>query len=237
MTQDRTELVRYILETIRQTGIHYGLWFAESVHQLGLETSLEAEQEAGKRFSGILNHKLGKAMGTDSAEALLQGLDENILNSVADALSESWLAADGVWFQAVESRRGMNDAKRVNDTAWARFAPLEASRLKDILGLGEQSGLEGLKKALAGRMHSRVNTWRISEESSDSFVIQVTNCRVQAARKRKEMDDYPCKSGGLVEYTGFARTIDPRIKTECIGCPPDPHPDEWFCSWRFTLQS
>lgn len=59
--------------------------------------------------------------------------------------------------------------------------------------------------------------------------------RVQAARKRKGLEDYPCKSGGLVEYTYFARAIDSRITTECITCPPDPHPDDYFCAWRFYM--
>ena len=54
----------------------------------------------------------------------------------------------------------------------------------------------------------------------------MNNCRVQSARKRKGLDDYPCKSGGLVEYTSFVEAIDPRIKTECIGCSPDAHPNE-----------
>jgi len=33
----------------------------------------------------------------------------------------------------------------------------------------------------------------------------------------------------------IAGTIDSRIKTECIGCPPDKHPEEWFCAWRFSI--
>jgi hypothetical protein len=41
----------------------------------------------------------------------------------------------------------------------------------------------------------------------------------------------------MVEYTYFARAIDDRIKTECIGCPPDAHPEEWFCAWRFSLKT
>jgi hypothetical protein len=77
----------------------------------------------------------------------------------------------------------------------------------------------------------------IVEETEDSFVFQMNECRVQAARKRKGLDDYPCKSAGLVEYAYFARTIDFRIETECVGCPPDAHPDEWFCAWRFTMKS
>ena len=62
------------------------------------------------------------------------------------------------------------------------------------------------------------------------------NCRVQSARMRKNLPDYPCKSAGLVEYARFAEGIDDRIQTECIGCPPDAHPESWFCAWKFTLK-
>ena len=96
--------------------------------------------------------------------------------------------------------------------------------------------LDGLKKALSYRMYAFINVQSIAEETENSFVFRMNDCRVQAARKRKGLDDYPCKSGGMSEYPTFARTIDPRIRTECIGCPPDPHPDEWFCAWRFTLE-
>jgi len=73
------------------------------------------------------------------------------------------------------------------------------------------------------------------QDSPESLVFEMNNCRVQAARKHRGLADYPCKSGGLVEYRGFAETIDPRIRTSCIACPPDDHPDAWFCAWRFTL--
>ncbi|MDY6851062.1 MAG: DUF6125 family protein, partial [Thermodesulfobacteriota bacterium] len=33
----------------------------------------------------------------------------------------------------------------------------------------------------------------------------------------------------------FAQTMDPRIKTECVSCPPDPHPGDYVCAWRFSL--
>jgi hypothetical protein len=39
----------------------------------------------------------------------------------------------------------------------------------------------------------------------------------------------------MVEYPFFAETIDERIKTECLGCPPDHHPDQWYCAWKFSL--
>ena len=54
--------------------------------------------------------------------------------------------------------------------------------------------------------------------------------------KEKVFRIIPCKSAGVVEYPTFATAIDPRIRTECIGCPPDEHPAEWYCAWKFTLE-
>ena len=236
MSKERNELIEQVIETIRQTATHYGLWFAEAVHQVGLETALDAEHEAGDRLQGILEHRMCRVFGKESREDLFAGMDEETLEALTKSLHSSWLAADGVWFQAVESRCGMDDAKRVNDTCWMRFSPLEAHRIKAILGLSENPGLEGLKKALAQRMYAHINTWEIVEETDTSFIFRMNKCRVQTARKRKGMDDYPCKSGGKVEYRGFAREIDARITTTCIGCPPDEHPKEWYCAWRFEIK-
>jgi len=163
-------------------------------------------------------------------------LPEGKLEEMKEAVAANWLANDGVWFQAVEFSRGMFDAKRCNDSSWAQFSPFEARSIKQLLNLGAQPGLDGLKQALEYRLYATINKQSIVEESETSFVFQMNECRVQVARKRKGLEDYPCKSGGLIEYTSFAETIDPRIKTECIACPPDPHPAEYFCVWRFMIE-
>ncbi len=93
----------------------------------------------------------------------------------------------------------------------------------------------GLARALHFRVYARLNTQRTYFEEDGALVFEMNVCRVQAARRKKGLDDYPCKSAGLVEYSYFANGIDSRIRTECIGCPPDPHPEDWFCAWRFTL--
>jgi hypothetical protein len=129
----------------------------------------------------------------------------------------------------------MNDAKRCNDSCWAHFSPVEAWSIKRILGLPRRPGLAGLKQALGLRVYAQINIQSIVEETPGSFVFQMNECRVQSARKRKGLDDYPCKSAGLVEYTYFARAVDDRIRTECVGCPPDAHPEDWYCAWRFHL--
>ena len=106
--------------------------------------------------------------------------------------------------------------------------------IKSFLNLPPQSGLDGLEQALNFRLYARINE-QTSERSGEDLIFRMVKCRVQEARRRKGLSDYPCKSAGLVEYGTFARTIDNRIKTECIGCPPDNCPDDWTCAWRFYI--
>jgi len=218
--------------------VHYGLWFNEVQHQMGMEKALVALDKATKNSLGVAMKHLSGALGFELENGLpkaLHDLDEPAMEKMMAAVAKSWLANDGVWFQAVEFDHGMNDAKRCNDSCWTRFSPYEAHAIKNILGLGENPGLEGLKKALNFRMYAFINRQTIVDEGPQSFVFQMSECRVQQARLRKGLEDYPCKSAGLVEYTYFARGVDSRIKTECIGCPPDAHPEDWFCAWRFSI--
>jgi hypothetical protein len=233
-TSDASTTLADITEIIRQVAAHYGLWLAESVHRLGLGAALDAEKLAGDRFFAILSGKLGRVLGV-SPQDLLLGADQETLDQLGMALRSAWLAADGVWFQAVEGQAGMVEAKGVNDACWSSFAPLEARRAKDILGLPDRGGIAALKAALGARMYARLNRWEFMEETETSVVFRMVDCRVQTARKRKGLEDYPCKSGGITEYAGFSREIDPRLRCQCLGCPPDPHPEEWVCAWRFTL--
>ncbi len=235
---DKALKSKLIIDMLTRIVVHYGLWFTEVRHQMGMEKALEVLEKATsktisigmKKFADVLDFELEDGL----PKALAQMEDEK-LNDLMGAVAKNWLVNDGVWFQGVEFDRGMNDAKRCNDSCWAQFSPYEAFAVKKFLRLDNDCGLEGLKKALNFRMYSVINRQSIIDEDPDSFVFQMNDCRVQSARKRKNLDDYPCKSGGLIEYESFARSIDKRIKTQCIGCPPDNHPDEWFCAWRFSI--
>jgi hypothetical protein len=236
---NKNDKASLLIDFMHRTIVHHVMWFEEVAHQLGREKAYELLDEAWKRSYHIQMQRLGKVLGFEMNEMVPSPLldqSEDKLDELLKAASVNWLANDGVWFQAVEFSRGMNDAKRCNDTTWAHFSPFEAQSIKRILDLPENPGLEGLKKALQYRLYAFVNKQSFRDETENSFVFQMDECRVQLARKRKGLDDYPCKSGGLVEYTTFAETIDPRIQTEVLSCPPDPHPDSYFCAWRFFIE-
>ncbi|MGI6751828.1 MAG: DUF6125 family protein [Anaerovoracaceae bacterium] len=235
---NKNDLAELVMDMIHRTAVHHVFWFKEVEHQMGFEKALEIMDSAYVKSRDIQLKRLGKFFGYEMIDGIpspLLNMPEERLEELIGLLGQNWLAGDGVWFQAVESEYGMLDAKRCNDSCWAWFSPFEAWSIKRFLGLSEHPGIEGLKKALQQRLYAKINVQSIIDESPNSIVFQMNDCRVQSARKRKGMDDYPCKSAGLVEYTTFARAIDSRIKTECIGCPPDEHPEEWFCAWRFYI--
>lgn len=99
-----------------------------------------------------------------------------------------------------------------------------------------RSGIMALKKALQFRLYARINEQSLIEIDQNTLRFKMNNCRVQSARKRKGLEDFLCKSMGIAEYTYFAYTIDDRIRTRVICCPPDSHPEEFYCAWQFTLE-
>ncbi len=237
MTDPEQSPALAIIDAVRRSAVHYGLWFARSVERFGVDRALEMEREAGDRAVAIILDRLAGVLGvpiTDDVPQPLAELDDATLHALRKALAANWLAIDGVWFQAVEKRQGMADAKAVNDACWSAFSPLEAARIMALVGLPGQGGLDALAEALRHRLYASLNEQEIFFDTDGSLVLRMVNCRVQSARKRKGLPDYPCKSGGIVEYTSFAAAIDARLECRCIACPPDPHPDDWFCAWRFT---
>ncbi|MDR0425469.1 MAG: DUF6125 family protein [Clostridiales Family XIII bacterium] len=234
------ELAVLAVDMLHRAAVHHVFWFKEVEHQMGFEKALEVMEAAYEKSRGIQLKRLGKVLGfslTDGVPDPLLNMPEEKLRELVGAIGANWLAGDGIWFQAVESGQGMFEAKRCNDTCWAWFSPFEAWSIKRLLGLPQAAGIEGLKRALGLRMYAFINKQEIIDEGPGSILFRMNDCRVQSARKSKGMEDYPCKSAGVVEYTNFARAIDPAITTECVGCPPDGHPDEWFCAWRFSLNA
>lgn len=166
---------------------------------------------------------------------ILDNKNREFLIALLEDMSKRWLAHDGLWFQAVEKELGMEAAIKIDAAAWERFSKVEAERIKAILQLPDNGGIPALKTALGLRLYAFVNKQEIIDVDKNKIIFRMNDCRVQSARKRKGLPDFPCKTVGLVEYSVFANSIDPRIQTRCLACPPDEHPDDYFCSWEFWI--
>ena len=160
---------------------------------------------------------------------------EELIRIIVDD-AKNWLAHDGLWFQAVEKRDGIDVAIEADIEAWRHFTVIEAKRIMERLEMKPGGGIPALVECLKHRLYARLNLQDVIEQSDDRVVFRMLDCRVQSARKRKGLDDFPCKSVGIVEYAEFAKTVDPRIRTRCIACPPDEHPDTFWCAWEFVVE-
>jgi Family of unknown function (DUF6125) len=165
----------------------------------------------------------------------MRPVQEVVSQELIDA-AKNWVAMDGLWFQAVEQVYGMDAALAMDRKVWEQFAVIEARRIKERLVLPDRGGMDALEIAFKNRLISLLNKLEILRADENTLIVTLKTCRVQAARKRKGMAEFPCRSIGLVEFPVFARTIDPRIITECLSCQPETPPRTPYCSWKFTLE-
>jgi hypothetical protein len=167
----------------------------------------------------------------------LKQLDRETLEGMVTDFAKNWLAHDGLWFLGIEDKFDMETAIEIDRIAWQKFTVIEAKRIMTRHDIGENSGLEGLKKALEYRLYAVLNKQEIKNETENSFEFYMVECRVQTARKRKNLPLFPCKTVGVEEYAFFAKTIDPRISCDCIGCPPDENAGiDFYCGWKFSIK-
>jgi len=163
-------------------------------------------------------------------------MDRDELYGALQMFAKNWLAHDGCWFLAAEESHGLDEAIHLDEEAWRRFAAAEARRIMKGFGIEPGGGLEALERALSLRMYAVINEQHVewSEDRSRlRFFMDV--CRVQETRRRKGLADFPCKSVGIIEFTTFAETVDPRIRTRCLHCPPDA-PEGKYCGWEFSIR-
>jgi len=159
---------------------------------------------------------------------------EELLRAL-EMFAQNWLAHDGCWFLAAEERLEMQAAIELDERAWQRFAAVEARRIMSTFHIAGEGGLEALEKALGLRMYSLINAQRVEwTEDRKRLRFFMDVCRVQETRRRKGLPDFPCKSVGTIEFDTFARTIDSRIRTTCLHCPPETEAGK-YCGWEFRI--
>ena len=165
----------------------------------------------------------------------LEELSRDTLIKLTEMYARNWQTLDGLWFGNVEQEYGLEAAVKLDLKNWERQSTIEAQRIKKVLGL-YGGGLSSIIRGLSFMSWQLASpSFTIDEESPNTIVFYYPRCAVQEGRRKQGKQVFPCKTMKTTLLSNLARVIEPRASVRCLACPPDPHPDEFWCKWLLTM--
>jgi hypothetical protein len=144
-------------------------------------------------------------------------------------------AVDGLYYIGIEEEFGTEAATEIDRKVWEVMGKIEARRIKQIFNI-KGSDIPALMEAL------RYSGWSLDLEDKEIIVernrgiLRNTKCRVQNTRLSKGLIEFGCKPVRWGFLKSFAKEFNPDIVVNCNVCPPDKHPNDLWCEWKFILK-
>jgi hypothetical protein len=173
--------------------------------------------------------------GRNSDRKLLMELSsqDKLIDLLLVQMRNLW-AVDGLYFLSIEEKFGTEHATNIDRHVWEIMGKLEARRLRELLEI-KRSDLPAVLNAL------RCTSWALDLEHKELIIepakaiFRTTQCRTQLTRLKKGLPEFPCKPVRWGYLKAFVREFTPEIEVQCIVCPPDTHPKNLWCEWRFVV--
>lgn len=165
---------------------------------------------------------------------IFEEMDSVELRQYIRFLLQHYRVMDSFWYIYIAEMFDEATADRINEKVWGKVPALAVKDLLMKFPITAR-GLEGFVQAMHYWPWHILVGYQI-QESLEEVIITVPSCPTQEARTRRGLAEYACKEMHRLEFESFAQAIEPRIRTECVFAPPDPHPPDMYCKWRFVLQ-
>jgi hypothetical protein len=166
---------------------------------------------------------------------ILEDMEAPELREYLRFLLWHYRVVDGFWFMSVEKQYGREIAEHLVKTVWGKIAGMSAEDLVKRFNIQEK-GIKGLVKAFQFFPWTILVGYHITKTGDNEAFVTVPECPAQMARVKLGLPEFHCRDMHRADFESFSHAIDPRIKVECLFCPPD-HPPDLFCKWRFSLSS
>ncbi len=142
---------------------------------------------------------------------------------------------DGLYFLSAEKRFDTDVTTEIDADVWEIMATIEAKSLQRMFNVAENPDLATIINLLRKSSWALDQPFKTIDVDDKQAVLSIDRCRTQEARLSKGLREFPCKKVRFGYLRNFAKTLNPKVEVNCLICPPDKHPKDLWCKWKFTM--
>lgn len=161
-------------------------------------------------------------------------LSKERLADYIEMVHKNFWNLQGYYILELERRYGKNVAMEFDDIAFGRAAEVQVYRLKKFFNLGDD--MSALMKIFDFSEFCSNIEYEFREVSDKRLIWRVTECPMQLARLKARLPEIACKLSAVPINEKIAKAINPKMKSICVMCPPDPHSEDRWCEFEFKIE-